>query len=50
MSIHLCSHDGVILLLPCFVNAVGISVKQKDIEQELVYNKEDLLNPYFLCQ
>ncbi len=32
------------------VNAVGISVKQKDSEQELVYNKEDLLNPYFLCQ
>jgi 3'(2'), 5'-bisphosphate nucleotidase len=31
------------------VNAVGISVKQKDVEQELLYNKEDLLNPYFLC-
>jgi 3'(2'), 5'-bisphosphate nucleotidase len=31
------------------VNAVGISVKQKDSEQELVYNKEDLLNSYFLC-
>jgi hypothetical protein len=24
-------------------------VKQKDSEQELVYNKEDLLNSYFLC-
>jgi 3'(2'), 5'-bisphosphate nucleotidase len=31
------------------VNAVGISVKQKDSEQELVYNKENLLNPHFLC-
>ncbi len=31
------------------VNAVGISVKQKDSEQELAYNKEDLLNPHFLC-
>lgn len=31
------------------VNAVGISVKQKDSEQELLYNKADLLNPYFLC-
>lgn len=31
------------------VNAVGISVKQKDSERELVYNKEDLLNPYFRC-
>lgn len=31
------------------VNAVGISVKQKDSEQELVYNKEDLLNAYFIA-
>lgn len=30
-------------------NAVGISVMQKDTKQELIYNKEDLLNPYFLC-
>lgn len=31
------------------VNAVGISVKQKDSEQELVYNKADLLNTYFIA-
>lgn len=31
------------------VNAVGVSVKQKDTDKELMYNKEDLLNPYFLC-
>ncbi|MBX2970767.1 MAG: 3'(2'),5'-bisphosphate nucleotidase CysQ [Cyclobacteriaceae bacterium] len=31
------------------VNAVGISVKQKDSEQELVYNKADLLNAYFIA-
>ena len=31
------------------VNAVGISVKHRDNEHELLYNKEDLLNPYFLC-
>lgn len=31
------------------VNAVAISVKQKDRDEELLYNKEDLLNPYFLC-
>ncbi|MBX2944906.1 MAG: 3'(2'),5'-bisphosphate nucleotidase CysQ [Cyclobacteriaceae bacterium] len=31
------------------VNAVGISVKQRDRDEELRYNKEDLLNPYFLC-
>ncbi|MBX2966901.1 MAG: 3'(2'),5'-bisphosphate nucleotidase CysQ [Cyclobacteriaceae bacterium] len=31
------------------VNAVGISVMQKDLSQELVYNKVDLLNPHFNC-
>lgn len=31
------------------VNAAGFSVKQKDNEEELMYNKKDLLNPYFLC-
>lgn len=31
------------------VNQVGIKVLQQNSEQELVYNKENLLNPYFLC-
>ncbi|HRJ30873.1 MAG TPA: 3'(2'),5'-bisphosphate nucleotidase CysQ [Cyclobacteriaceae bacterium] len=31
------------------VNAVGVSVKQKDTDKELMYNKEDLLNPHFNC-
>ncbi|MBX2955257.1 MAG: 3'(2'),5'-bisphosphate nucleotidase CysQ [Cyclobacteriaceae bacterium] len=31
------------------VNAVGISVKQKDRDKELMYNKEDLLNPHFIA-
>lgn len=31
------------------VNAVGALVKQKGREAELMYNKEDLLNPYFFC-
>jgi 3'(2'), 5'-bisphosphate nucleotidase len=32
------------------VNQVGISVRQKDSSQELTYNKENLLNPPFLCR
>lgn len=32
------------------VNQVGIGVFQKDSTRELVYNKPDLLNPYFLCK
>jgi 3'(2'), 5'-bisphosphate nucleotidase len=32
------------------VNAVGLSVFQKDSKEELVYNKPDLLNPYFICR
>jgi 3'(2'), 5'-bisphosphate nucleotidase len=31
------------------VNQVGIKVLQQNSNQELVYNKENLLNPYFLC-
>jgi 3'(2'), 5'-bisphosphate nucleotidase len=32
------------------VNQVGYKVFQRDSESELVYNKEDLLNPYFICE
>lgn len=32
------------------VNEVGIDVLQKDGERALVYNKTDLLNPYFICK
>lgn len=32
------------------VNQVGLQVLQKDSETELVYNKPDLLNPYFICR
>jgi 3'(2'), 5'-bisphosphate nucleotidase len=32
------------------VNAVGLKVLQQNSEEELVYNKPDLLNPYFLCR
>lgn len=32
------------------VNQVGLRVFQKDSTAELVYNKPDLLNPYFICQ
>jgi 3'(2'), 5'-bisphosphate nucleotidase len=31
------------------VNETGISVLQKDTSTPLLYNKVDLLNPYFLC-
>jgi len=31
------------------VNAVGIKVFQQNKSEELIYNKENLLNPYFLC-
>jgi 3'(2'), 5'-bisphosphate nucleotidase len=31
------------------VNAVGLKVFQQNSSTELVYNKENLLNPYFLC-
>ena len=29
-------------------NAVGLKVLQQNLEEELKYNKENLLNPYFL--
>lgn len=32
------------------VNEVGLSVFQKDMKRELLYNKPDLLNPYFICK
>jgi 3'(2'), 5'-bisphosphate nucleotidase len=32
------------------VSEVGYGVYKKDTAQELVYNKQDLLNPYFVCQ
>lgn len=32
------------------VNEVGIAVLQKDSERPLIYNKPDLLNPYFICK
>ncbi len=32
------------------VNEVGIAVLQKDGGMPLVYNKTDLLNPYFICK
>jgi 3'(2'), 5'-bisphosphate nucleotidase len=32
------------------VNAVGLKVFQQNSKAELVYNKPDLLNPYFLCR
>jgi 3'(2'), 5'-bisphosphate nucleotidase len=32
------------------VNAVGLKVLQQNSNEELVYNKPDLLNPYFLCR
>lgn len=32
------------------VNQVGLRVFQKDSDWELVYNKPDLLNPYFICR
>jgi len=32
------------------VNEVGISVLQKDSHQPLLYNKPDLLNPFFICR
>lgn len=31
-------------------NAVGLKVMQKDSNQELEYNKEDLLNPFFIVK
>ena len=31
-------------------NAVGVKVVSLETEKELVYNKEDLLNPWFICQ
>jgi 3'(2'), 5'-bisphosphate nucleotidase len=31
------------------VNEVGLEVIQKDTAQPLLYNKEDLLNPHFIC-
>ncbi|MBK5277684.1 MAG: 3'(2'),5'-bisphosphate nucleotidase CysQ [Bacteroidia bacterium] len=31
------------------VNETGISVLQKDTNDSLIYNKPDLLNPYFIC-
>jgi 3'(2'), 5'-bisphosphate nucleotidase len=31
-------------------NAVGLKVKQVNQNEELIYNKEDLLNPYFIVQ
>lgn len=31
------------------VKEIGIRVNQKDSQSELVYNKPDLLNPYFIC-
>ncbi len=31
------------------VSETGISVLQKDTDQPLLYNKPDLLNPYFIC-
>lgn len=30
-------------------NAVGIKVLQKDTDKELIYNKENLLNPFFIA-
>ena len=32
------------------INEVGLSVYQQNSKVELLYNKENLLNPYFLCQ
>jgi 3'(2'), 5'-bisphosphate nucleotidase len=32
------------------VNETGISVLQKDSSNPLLYNKPDLLNPYFICR
>jgi 3'(2'), 5'-bisphosphate nucleotidase len=32
------------------VNELGISVLQQNTSNALVYNKPDLLNPYFLCR
>jgi len=32
------------------VNAVGLQVFQQNSDRELLYNKPDLLNPYFLCK
>ena len=32
------------------VNEVGISVLQKDTDRPLLYNKPDLLNPFFMCK
>ncbi|HEY8935489.1 MAG TPA: 3'(2'),5'-bisphosphate nucleotidase CysQ [Cyclobacteriaceae bacterium] len=31
------------------VNSVGVKVFQSNTSEELIYNKENLLNPYFLC-
>jgi 3'(2'), 5'-bisphosphate nucleotidase len=31
------------------VNSAGIKVLQSNSKEELVYNKENLLNPYFIC-
>jgi 3'(2'), 5'-bisphosphate nucleotidase len=31
------------------VNEIGIGVYQQGSESELIYNKPDLLNPYFIC-
>jgi len=31
------------------VNSAGVKVLQSNSEDELVYNKENLLNPYFIC-
>ena len=31
-------------------NAVGVKVVSLETEEELIYNKEDLLNPWFICE
>ena len=31
-------------------NAAGVSVISKDTNKELIYNKENLLNPWFICK
>lgn len=32
------------------INEVGLQVVQKDYKSEIIYNKPDLLNPYFICR
>jgi 3'(2'), 5'-bisphosphate nucleotidase len=32
------------------INEVGLQVLKKDSNEPLLYNKPDLLNPYFVCK